>query len=242
MMWYREVGNGHALRGHSPKRPAKPVSRGCPMKTYLYTALFTLVAATTALPASAEVGLGADVVSRYVWRGADFGDAVSVQPYISYGAGPLEIGTWASYPISSAAGANEHDLYVTYSVQDLAITVTDYYFPQGGQFLEFGNGDGAHLLEVSASYAVGSVSLLGAFNFWNDDDDSYYAEVAYALPELSEGVEAGVFAGMGNGVYSSDDDPKLVNVGLTVANDEYSASYVLNPDTETTYLVFGLSF
>lgn len=42
--------------------------------------------------ASAQFGLGADVVSRYVWRGTDFGNAASVQPYISYTAGVLEIG------------------------------------------------------------------------------------------------------------------------------------------------------
>lgn len=212
------------------------------MRKRLVMTVFAVAALAAAVPASAELGLGADVVSRYVWRGTDFGDAVSVQPYISYATGPVEIGTWASYPVTSVGGANEHDLYVTYSVQDLSITLTDYYFPQGGNLLEFGKDDGAHLLEISASYAVGSISLMGAFNFWNDADDSYYAEVGYALPELSDGIEAGVFAGLGNGVYTTDSDPAVVNIGLSVSSDEYSASYIVNPEAETSFLVFGLSF
>ncbi|MFH1567617.1 MAG: hypothetical protein ABIL09_06405, partial [Gemmatimonadota bacterium] len=144
--------------------------------------LLTLAGATGA---RAQVGLGADVVSRYVWRGTDFGDAVSVQPYLSYAAGPLAVGTWASYPIAAAAGANEHDLYATWSVRGLSLTLTDYYFPQGARFLEFGDGDGAHHLEASAAYGAGPFSMMAGVFFWNDDDHSIYAEAGYALPELA---------------------------------------------------------
>ena len=41
--------------------------------------------------AEAEIGIGADLVNRYVWRGADFGDGASIQPYISYASGPVEV-------------------------------------------------------------------------------------------------------------------------------------------------------
>ena len=65
--------------------------------------------------ANAQVDLGADLVSRYVWRGTDFGNSASVQPYLSVGFAGVEAGAWASYPIT-AAGANENDLH-TLSVQ-----------------------------------------------------------------------------------------------------------------------------
>jgi hypothetical protein len=209
-------------------------------------ALMVGIALLATTSVEAEIGIGADLVSRYVWRGSDFGDGVSIQPGISYTAGALEVGTWASYSITSAAGANEHDLYVTYSLQDLSITLTDYYFPQGGDFFEFEDEDGAHSLEISAGYATGPLSLMAGFFFLNDavEEDALYVEVGYALPEMSEGIEAGLFAAAGNGQYSTSgkSDIEFVNAGLTVSNDSYSASYIINPDKETTFLVFAMSF
>lgn len=58
--------------------------------------------------------LGADVVSRYIWRGTDFGNSASVQPYVSFSAGPVEVGAWSSWAVT-APGANENDLYVSAS-------------------------------------------------------------------------------------------------------------------------------
>jgi hypothetical protein len=202
-----------------------------------------LLAATSA---QAEIGIGGDLVSRYVWRGSDFGDGVSVQPYISYTSGGLEIGTWASYPISAAAGANEHDLYVTYSVMEaLSITLTDYYFPQGGMFLEFGDEDGAHSLEISASYDNGPLSVMAGFFFLNDvvEEDALYVEVGYDLGQVSDGISAGLFGAVGNGQYSNPTDSaiKFVNLGLTLSNGDFSASYIVNPEAETTFLVLGKS-
>ena len=58
-----------------------------------------------------QFNFGADIVSRYVFRGIDFGESATVQPSISYSVGGLEIGTWASYATNPAsADVNEHDL------------------------------------------------------------------------------------------------------------------------------------
>lgn len=68
--------------------------------------LGTLLLAT--MVRAQEVQLGADVVSRYIWRGTDFGESMSVQPGLSLSVGALTVGTWASYAISApGAGANE---------------------------------------------------------------------------------------------------------------------------------------
>ena len=48
--------------------------------------------------------------------------------------------------------------------------------------------------------------------------------------------------GAGNGVYTSDTDPMVASIGVNVSNDDYFASYILNPDKETTFLVVGKSF
>ncbi len=89
-------------------------------------------------PADAEIGIGADVVSRYVFRGSDAGgDGVNIQPSISCAKDNLEIGAWSSWSITSAA--NENDLYVTYSMESVDLTVTDYYNPPA-EFLDYDEG------------------------------------------------------------------------------------------------------
>ena len=48
----------------------------------------------------AEASIGADVVSRYVWRGTDYGNAAAVQPFIETNLGPITVGAWGSWSIS----------------------------------------------------------------------------------------------------------------------------------------------
>src|SRR5690625_7567021 len=78
--------------------------------------LVFLVAALCATDAEAQrFNVGADIVSRYVWRGTDFGGSVSIQPTLSFSAGGVEAGTWGSYAASPQSAAfNEHDLRVGY--------------------------------------------------------------------------------------------------------------------------------
>ena len=202
-----------------------------------------VAALTTAVPgANAEVGMGADVVSRYVWRGTDFGSSASVQPFISYTTGAIEIGAWSSWAIS-AGGANENDLYATYSTGPLSVTLTDYFFPtaQESDFFSFSDGDEVHILEISAAYEMGALSVMGAFNFSGDPDNSFYLEGGYELM-AEDDMTVGLSIGAGNEVYAVDADPMIVAVGLNVTKGVYMASYILNPEAETTFLVFGRSF
>jgi|GEM_PF-3187968 hypothetical protein len=118
--------------------------------------------------AEGPLGIGADLVSRYVWRGTDFGNSASVQPYIAYATGNLEIGAWSSWALTAAgAGANENDLYISYSAGPVGLTLTDYYFPESNKFFDYAD-DGKHILEISASLGVEAFSLMGAFNFRGD--------------------------------------------------------------------------
>ena len=194
------------------------------------------------VPADAEIGIGADVVSRYVWRGQDLGSSVSVQPSISCAKNNLEIGAWSSWAISDG-GADENDLYVTYSMESVAVTLTDYYNPPG-EFLDYDKDTGAHTIEIMGEVDLGIVSVMGAFNVHGDKDDSFYAQVDYPCPKTStENVDVTFSAALGNGGYSADDDdPKLVVLSITADTGDHSASWILNPDSEIAYLVFGTSF
>ena len=221
------------------------------MKRLLFASPLLFVLTLAAVPADAGVGFGADVVNRYVWRGTDFGNAVSVQPGMSISSGNIEVGAWSSWAISDG-GANENDLYVSFSSGPIGITLTDYYFPgltEDDMFFSYSDEDAVHVLEVSASLAPDGapLSALVAYNFSGDSDNSFWAEATYDLGEM-EGTAVSVTAGLGNGVYTyePDEDPEdtidLVSVGLNMSKGDYFASYILNPNRESTFLVFGRSF
>ena len=181
-----------------------------------------------------EVTIGADVVSRYVWRGTDFGNAAAVQPSIETTIGPVALGAWGSWSISPGpadASGNECDLYASTTVGPVGLTLTDYFFPAYAGTDSLLNVD-IHVFELSAGADVGPVSVLAAANVSGDDDNSTYLELTYAAFSL----------GLGNGEYSTDGDFSPVNIGVSASRDNFSASYIINPDQETSFLVFGVNF
>ncbi len=215
------------------------------MNRLLFAAPLLFALTLAPVPTDAGVGFGADVVNRYVWRGTDFGNAVSVQPGMSISHGNIEVGAWSSWAISGG-GANENDLYASFSSGPIGITLTDYYFPgltEDDMFFSYSDEDAVHILEVSASLAPDGVPLsaLVAYNFSGDADNSFWAEATYDLGEMEE-TAVSVSVGLGNGVYTTDTDPALVSVGLNFGKGDYFASYILNPNRESTFLVFGRSF
>jgi hypothetical protein len=80
---------------------------------------------------------GADVMSRYIWRGVNLGgDSPSIQPWIKYNiqsknsSNVLTVGTWGAYTFSQTSN-QEVDLYLTYSFKNvISLTLTDYFFPE----------------------------------------------------------------------------------------------------------------
>ena len=181
-----------------------------------------------------EVTIGADVVSRYVWRGTDYGNAAAVQPSIETTIGPVALGAWGSWSISPGpadASGNECDLYASTTVGPVGLTLTDYFFPAYAGTDSLLNID-IHVFELSAGADVGPVSLLAAANVSGDDDNSTYLELSYGAFSL----------GLGNGGYSTDGEFAPVSLGISASRDNFSASYIINPDQETSFLVFGVNF
>ena len=98
------------------------------MQRSIFTSALLSTLALAAVPAAAAVDFGAEVVSRYVWRGTDVGNAVSIQPGMSYSYGSVEIGAWSSWAINGGS-ANENNIYLSFTTGPVAIAITDYYFP-----------------------------------------------------------------------------------------------------------------
>lgn len=194
---------------------------------------------------------GADFVSRYIWRGAEFGAVGNqpatphLQPYGAFtytmGKSSLSLGFWASYGLDSKY--SENDLYINYSVESnigtISLTVSDYYYPYlDGEFSEFsnfdGDGNGAHTIEFNLSYTLPGkypFSFMVSSNVHNDvpDNESLYFQVSY--PFTVSKVDLNVFVGAANGrsVWHSitSDDFEFINVGFSASKsikitDDYS--------------------
>lgn len=217
--------------------------------------LLLIFAFTGSLSAQTAVSGGADFVSRYLWRGLDFGNTFSIQPSLALTSGDFEVGFWGSYPFANTAGGNEEmDLYLGYSLGDFSVLVTDYYFPNSGG--KYGNykDPGSHTVEVGLSYGGSEsfpISLAAYMNVYNDDDNTVYFELGYST-EVSE-VAVDLFVGGtpgGDGGFYGTTEFNLINIGVTASKDikiteDFSlpvfSSYVLNPNMEVGYLLFGFS-
>jgi hypothetical protein len=201
---------------------------------------------------SSNFSFGADVVSRYVWRGANLGgSSPHIQPSVEYsfGGSGLAIGAWGSHALAGSTGA-EADLYLTYSFLDMfTLGVTDYFFNGDAQFgrdayFDYNKETTGHTLELMASFDGTEsfpISLLFAMNFYGGDGtdengDPYYAKyVELGYSKSLADMDLSLFVG------AALDDPKeedgavgwygnsagIVNIGLGLSKsvkvtEEYS--------------------
>ena len=207
-----------------------------------------------AAPALAEVAVGVDAVSKYVWRGTAVGSGVAVQPSVDYtldvadgllAEGGTTVGLWGSYSLVNGVN-DEINIALAQTVGSATITVTDYYFPfatgeertrEGNSFFEFAD-DGGHAVEVGASVDVANASLfLGRFVSGATKEDTY-AELSYPLSD-----DFSLVLGVGDGALAAGGDFRLVNAGLVITGDSgYGASFTVNPDAETAFFVVSKSW
>jgi nitrogen regulatory protein P-II 1 len=124
------------------------------MKKFILTFLAFLFGGTFFSNSLAQIEFGADLYSRYIWRGVDYGNSPSFQPALSFTAGGFTVGTWGAYSFAGEGNVfSEHDIFAQYSFETGAgtfgVIFTDYYYPSAGlEFFNYeGEGTGAHVLE-----------------------------------------------------------------------------------------------
>ncbi len=214
------------------------------MKNYLKNlslVIFTFLMTFNAESVKAQ-DFGADVASSYVWRGTEYGTGIAVQPWMELGSGALTGGVWGSF--NQAEGTydgNELDLWVAYDFGPLGLTVTSYTFPGAGGAGDVFDGD----VEVSGSASLGPIDLtLGYFT----DHGAFYAEAGFPIGPV--GVALG-YGSDGDSSFYAGGDSGLVNVSFSGSKDipiteDYAlpvfGSFIINPDAEAAFLVFGFSF
>jgi hypothetical protein len=195
-----------------------------------------------------KFSVGADFYSNYIWRGTKFGVGPAFQPTVKFVTGGFTLGAWGSF---DASGYQEADLFTSYTFPvGLSIGLTDYYYPNLGNYFEVSDTAGTHAFEVNLGFTKGGLTLsanyilneaAGAASMGGDK----YFQVTYAFKTFN------VFVGAGDGWHTKDPDKfAICNVGLGTSKtikitDTFSipvtGQVVLNPDKEQLFLVVGFS-
>jgi hypothetical protein len=214
--------------------------------------------------ADEDFKIGADLVSNYVWRGVNLDNSPNIQPNLTYTfKNGVSLGAWGSYSFnknktSGTTGKDyryqEVDLTLTVPVGPVSLSVVDYYIPDttlsNTKTFDFSK-TGSNTLEADLAYSAGDLSLLAAYNFAGVDpigSHAWYGEASYKIYNNSKsGYSAKAVCGAGSKYFYGDVggiEKKLaiVNTGISVSKDRYTASYVYNPISEKSSLVFMASF
>ncbi len=224
----------------------------------LMAAVAVLTTSVTTAKA-ADLELGADLVSSYVWRGA-YTTGASFQPNITLGLGDFSIGAWGSTPIGfSLEGAKEVDFSVGYAIGDFSIGLTDYWW--SGQGLSYFED---HYFEATLAYYFGDkfpLTLAVSTMFAGADKDevtgdqlySTYIDLSYGFAikdvDCAFGVGVSPMKGAYTGAY--DDEFSVCSISLSAAKSipvtptfdlPVFVQAIVSPSTNDAFLVFGLSF
>ena len=229
------------------------------MKKIALVALVMTVGAPVC--AEVETTVGADVVSRYIWRGCDLGEA-AIQPSLGVSAAGFDLSLWGSTGIVRFADTKEFDITLSYSVAGASVGITDYWFNVGpepeGRYFRYDEKATNHVFEAFVGYDLGFASITWNTNFAGND---YKANGDFAFSsycELSAPFSAGGAdwtATLGVVPFESPlygtDGFAVTNVSLTAVKsleitDSFSlpisAGVTLNPCSEMAYFVLGISF
>ena len=186
---------------------------------------------------------GADLVSRYIWRGKDYGNSPAIQPNISFSIAGLKIGAWGSYGVlyrKSYGNYSEFDPYVSYTWKWLTLGITDYFFPNEitpndlNKYFNYSNKTTGHTFEACLTFngpekfplqmyagaffygADKGKDSLGVYGAGTRNNYSTYFEISYPFNVRGIGVKP--FIGgipFGSAWYGPYEG--IVNTGLTLS-------------------------
>ena len=207
----------------------------------------------------------ADVVSAYVWRGTQCG-GFSVQPgaTVSWPRTGLSVGAWASAELfenRTFANMTEFDLTGAYSVGDLTLMLTDYYFCNERYLSTWTwNRTSAHRLEASVAYDFGPIALSWNTCLTGPDHNAkgnrlYSTYIEASAPFTLGGMECMATVGgvpweVSTFICAGGEAPSrhanVVNCSLsaqkTLKGIPLMVQLTYNPYTEGMYFVVGVHF
>ncbi len=211
-----------------------------------------------------ETSVGADLVSSYIWRGQDLG-GVSIQPSLTLFYKGFSLGAWGSVGLEGS-DTKEMDLTLGYTTGGFSVSVTDYWFNGGEDYLHYDAHSTSHVFEAQVGYDFGSVAVNWYTNFAGadymkyDGDRAYSSYISIAAPFRLGGLDWTAEIGATpweTAFYNVTDDCPgsngftVCNVGLGASKgiritDSFSlplfAKAIWNPRTGGAYFVAGISF
>ena len=233
------------------------------MKKVVLFALGLVMSLATFAQDEVEATISGDIVSQYIWRGQDLGNA-AIQPTLGIAYKGLSLSAWGSYGIANSDDTKELDLTLTYTTGGFNIGITDYWTNDGGdpeaRYLKYEAHSTNHVFEANVGYDFGFASLQWYTNFAGDDGlnkdgkraySSYFeAIVPFKLATVDWTATAGVVPYATDYYNEWTSDFSVTNVALKASKDikitdtfsvPIFAELSANPRTQKAYLVLGLT-
>ena len=146
----------------------------------LLTIACGLMATTMAAQEQVETQLSSDVVSTYVWRGQDLGNA-SLQPTLGIAWKGLSLSAWGSVGIARAEDMKELDLTLQYTTGGLTLGIVDYWNDTADKrYLYYQTHGTGHAFEGFVGYDFGPLSLSWQTIFAGNDGKNNQGNRAYS--------------------------------------------------------------
>ena len=153
------------------------------MKKIVLLACGMVMSMTALAQDEIETTICGDVVSSYIWRGQDLGNA-SLQPTLGVGYKGLSLTAWGSVGLANADDTKEFDLTLAYSAGGFNIGVTDYWFNAGldpeNRYFKYDAHGTNHVFEANVGYDFGVASLQWFTNFAGNDGFNKDGKRAYS--------------------------------------------------------------
>jgi hypothetical protein len=233
------------------------------MKKIALFALGLVMSLATFAQDEVEATISGDIVSQYIWRGQDLGNA-AIQPTLGIAYKGLSLSAWGSYGIANSDDTKELDLTLTYTTGGFNIGITDYWTNDGGdpdaRYLKYEAHSTNHVFEANVGYDFGFASLQWYTNFAGDDGlnkngkraySSYFeAIVPFKLATVDWTATAGVVPYATDYYNEWTSGFSVTNVALKASKDikitdtfsvPIFAELSANPRTQKAYLVLGLT-
>ena len=233
------------------------------MKKIALFALGLVMSLATFAQDEVEATISGDIVSQYIWRGQDLGNA-AIQPTLGIAYKGLSLSAWGSYGIANSDDTKELDLTLTYTRGGFNIGITDYWTNDGGdpdaRYLKYEAHSTNHVFEANVGYDFGFASLQWYTNFAGDDGlnkdgkraySSYFeAIVPFKLATVDWTATAGVVPYATDYYNEWTSGFSVTNVALKASKDikitdtfsvPIFAELSANPRTQKAYLVLGLT-
>lgn len=144
------------------------------LKLVLFLFLFGSVLSSNAQEESETgntmVEAGADIVSAYIWRGIAFDNSPNIQGWGFWGYKNFAMGAWGS--VSFTGQYFEPNLWLSYQLGNLNLTVTDVDAGFGEGFFNYHPDETAHILDASLAYQLSEkfpLKLTGSVIFYGFD-------------------------------------------------------------------------